>query len=150
MNTHRQPPSRRRRRRDGERGSAVVATVVLMITLTGGAIIWLTRDVDRQIAAVSQANAIALQAARSGAQHLAPASLRTPSDLVTIDPDSAGRAAAATTNALLDANDTIGHLETVMVTGDRVTVTVSVTEAGRTVTGRATATATAGVTQPGD
>ena len=84
-----------------------------------------------------------LQAARSGAQHLTPASLRTPSDLVTIDPDSAGQAAAATTNTLLDANHTVGHLQS-------VTVTVSVTEAGRTVTGRATATATAGVTQPGD
>ena len=152
MNTHRQPPPQRGRgrRRDGERGSAVVTTVVLMITLTGGAIIWLTRDVDRQIAAVSQANAIALQAARSGAQHLTPASLRTPADTVTIDPDSAGRAAAATTNTLLDANHTVGHLASVTVNGDRVTVTVSITEAGRTVTGRATATATAGVTQPGD
>lgn len=132
-----------------DRGSVVVTTVVLMVTLTGGALIWLTRDVDRQIAAVSQANAVALQAARAGAQRLTPASLRG-ADTVTIDPDGASRAATAAAGHLLDANHTVGRVETVTIAGDRITVTVSITEAGRTVTGQATAHATAGVTAPGD
>ena len=137
------------RRGRGDRGSAVVTTVVLMVTITGGALIWLTRDVDRQIAAVSQANAIALQAARAGAQHLTAASLRG-TDPVTLDPDAASHAATTTTSDLLDANRTTGRVEAVTITGDRITVTVSITEAGRTVTGQATARATAGVTRPGD
>ena len=132
-----------------DRGSVVLTTVVLMVTLTGGALIWLTRDVDRQIAAVSQANAVALQAARAGAQRLTPASLRS-AHTITIDRDAANRAATTTASNLLDANHTIGRVETVLITGDRITVTVSITEAGRTVTGQATAHATAGVTQAGD
>ena len=144
------PTRRRRRVRWGDdRGSVVVTTVVLMVTLTGGALIWLTRDVDRQIAAVSQANAVALQAARAGAQRLTPASLRG-ANTITIDRDTASRAATATASNLLDANHTVGRVETVLITGDRITVTVSITEAGRTVTGQATAHATAGVTQAGD
>ena len=144
------PANRHRRVRWGDdRGSVVVTTVVLMVTLTGGALIWLTRDVDRQIAAVSQANAVALQAARAGAQRLTPASLRG-ANTITIDRDAANRAATATAINLLDANHTVGRVETVLITGDRITVTVSITEAGRTVTGQATAHATAGVTQAGD
>ena len=142
--------SRRRPLRWGDdRGSVVVTTVVLMVTLTGGALIWLTRDVDRQIAAVSQANAVALQAARAGAQRLTPASLRG-ANAITIDRDAASRAATTTASDLLDANHTVGRVETVLIAGDRITVTVSITEAGRTVTGQATAHATAGVTQAGD
>ena len=144
------PSNHQRRLRWGDdRGSVVVTTVVLMVTLTGGALIWLTRDVDRQIAAVSQANAVALQAARAGAQRLTPASLRG-ANAITIDRDAASRAATTTASDLLDANHTVGRVETVLIAGDRITVTVSITEAGRTVTGQATAHATAGVTQAGD
>lgn len=130
-----------------DRGSAMVAAFTLMFALTGGSIIWLTRDVDRAVNAAAEADAVAFQAARAGAQAINPASLR--SSHPTLDPTAAATRATQTAATILTANQSVGRVVAVSVDGDRVTVTVAITEAGRTVTGRGTARLQAGITGPG-
>jgi hypothetical protein len=130
-----------------DRGSAMVTAVVLMLALTGGAILWLTRDHDRAVSAAAQADSVAFQAARAGAQAVAPASLRTSSPV--LDPAAAAARATSTAAALLASNGTTGHVVSVDVAGDRITVIVAITEAGRTVAGRGTARLAVGVTGDG-
>ena len=128
----------------GDAGSAMVASVVVMFSLTGGAILWLTWNVDRAINTTSDANAIAFQAARSAAQAIDPASLRTATPL--IDPAGAQQHATATVDTLTTTNAAMGKVLTVTVHGNRVTVTIALTENGRTVTGQGTARLATGVT----
>lgn len=134
---------RRPSHRGDDRGSATVAAIALMLSLTGGSLLWLTWNVDRSINAASDADAIAFQAARAGAQAIDPASLRTATPMVSADkaPQFAIDAAAA----LFAANETSGRVVSVNVEADRVTVIVEITEAGRTVTGQGTARLAVGV-----
>ena len=133
--------------RGGDRGSATVAAIVLMLSLIGGALLSLTWNVDRSINAASDADAIAFQAARAGAQAIDPASLRTTTP--TLNPNQAPQLAIDAAAALFAANDTTGRVISVNVTPDRVTVVVEITEAGRTVTGQGTARIAVGVAGEG-
>ena len=130
-------------RRGDDRGSATVAAILLMLSLTGGSLIWLTWNVDRSINAAGEADAIAFQAARAGAQAVEPASLRTTTP--TLNADQAPRLALDATAALFAANETTGRVLSVNIAPDRVTVVVEITEAGRTVTGQGTARLAVGV-----
>ena len=134
-------------RRGDDRGSATVAAIALMLSLTGGSLQWLTWNVDRSINAASDANAIAFQAARAGAQAIDPASLRT--DTPTLNADRAPQLAINAAASLFAANETAGRVVSVLVEADRVTVIVEITEAGRTVTGQGTARLAVGVTGEG-
>lgn len=126
-----------------DRGSATVAAIVLMLSLTGGALLWLSWNVDRSINAASDADAIAFQAARAGAQAVDPASLRTATPI--LNHDLAPELALNAATSLLAANETTGRVVSVEVGPDRVTVVVEITEAGRTVTGQGTARLAVGV-----
>ena len=134
-------------RRGDDQGSATVAAIVLMLSRVGGALLWLTWNVDRSINAASDADAIAFQAARAGAQAVDPASLRTTTP--TLNADQAPQLAIAAATTLLAANDTSGRVVSVNVATDRVTVIVEIIEAGRTVTGQGTARIVVGVTGDG-
>ena len=118
-----------------------------MLTLTGGALLWLPWTAARSINAASDADAIAFQAARAGAQAIDPASLRTATP--TLDADQAPELAIAAAAALFAANETTGRVISVSVAPDRVTVVVEITEAGRTVTGQGTARLAVGVGREG-
>ena len=124
-------------------GSATVAALALTLSLIGGALLWLTWNVDRSINAASDADAIAFQAARAGAQAVDPASLRTSTP--TIDRDRAPQLAVDTASALFTTNATLGRVVSVNVESDRVTVVVEITEAGRAITGQGTARLAVGV-----
>ncbi len=126
-----------------DRGSATVAAIVLMLSLTGGALLWLSWNVDRSINAASDADAIAFQAARAGAQAVDPASLRTATPV--LNRDLALELAVDAATSLFAANETSGRVVSVEVGPDRVTVVVEITEAGRTVTGQGTARLAVGV-----
>jgi Tfp pilus assembly protein PilX len=120
----------------GDRGSGMVTGLVLMFVFTAGAVVWLARDVDRAISNRSAAQSVAFQAARSGAQQVETSALRTGASTgVVIDDAAARRAAAATAAQLFDSHRLDGKVTSIVVELDRVTVTVEVTDAGRTVTG---------------
>lgn len=126
-----------------DRGSATVAAIVLMLSLTGGALLWLSWNVDRSINAANDADAIAFQAARAGAQAVDPASLRTATPV--LNPNLAPQLAVEAAASLFATNETTGRVISVDVGADRVTVVVEITEAGRTVTGQGTARLAVGV-----
>lgn len=130
-------------RRGDDRGSATVAAIALMLSLIGGSLLWLTWNVDRSINAASDADAIAFQAARAGAQAIDPASLRT--ETPALNPEQAPQLAIDAAASLFAANETAGRVVSVQVEADRVTVIVEITEAGRTVTGQGTARLAVGV-----
>jgi hypothetical protein len=120
----------------GDRGSATVTGVVLMFAFTAAAIIWLARDVDRAVSDRASAQSIAFQAARSGAQQVDIAALRVrPGAPISIDPALARPAVESTAARLLDAYGLDGMVTAIDVAGDRVTVSLEVRTAGRTVTG---------------
>ena len=126
----------------GERGSAMVTGVVLMFAFTAGAIIWLSRDVDRAVSDRASAQSIAFQAARSGAQQIDLDALRRrPGAPIEVDPGLARPAVASTAERLLDAYDLDGRITAVDVVADRVTVTLEIESAGRVVTGTGSARA---------
>jgi cytosine/adenosine deaminase-related metal-dependent hydrolase len=129
-------------RLSGERGSAMVAGLVLMFSFTAGAIVWLARDVDRMVATRASTQSIAFQAARSGAQQLDVGRLRAATGPgVTVDERTAVQAVSRTADRLLEAYGLEGSVATVSVTDDQVTVTVTVGEDGRSVTGTGSARA---------
>ena len=132
-----------RARAGGDRGSATVAAIVVMLSLIGGSLLWLTWNVDRSINAAGDADAIAFQSARAGAQAIDPASLRTATP--TLSAAEAPHMATDAAAALFASNETIGRVISVNVQSDRVTVVVEITEAGRTVTGQGTARIAVGV-----
>jgi hypothetical protein len=119
----------------------MVTGVVLMFAFTAGAIIWLARDVDRAVSDRASAQSIAFQAARSGAQQIDVDVLRRPDGAIAIDPDLARPAAEDAAARLLVAYDLDGRITAVDVVGDRITVTLEVETAGRTVTGTGSARA---------
>ena len=133
-----------------ETGSASVLTLLLMLSLTGGAILWLSRDVDRAINTAAEADSVAFQSARAAAQAIDPASLRASTP--RIDPVAAHQRAVDAAAQMLAANGSVGAVTAVEVSpaGDRVTVSVQLVEAGQTVTGRGTARLAVGVAAEGD
>jgi hypothetical protein len=128
----------------GDRGSTMVTGVVLMFAFTAGAIIWLARDVDRAVSERASAQSIAFQAARSGAQQVDIEALRRgPGAPIAIDPGLARSAVESTARRLLDAYGLGGMITAIDVAGDRVTVSLEVQAAGRTLTGTGSARAQA-------
>ncbi len=117
-------------------GSGLVAGITLIFAFTFVGLVWLARDVDTSVSNRSTASSVAFQAARSGAQATQIPALRDGRDPV-IDPTAARRAATETAYRLLDGYDARGTV-TVEIGANHVTATVTITEAGRTVTGVAT------------
>jgi len=122
----------------GERGSGLVAGIVLIFAFTFLGMVWLARDVDRGVSNRSAAQSIAFQAARSGAQSASIADLRNNADASGIDEQAARRAATATADALFASYDVDGSITSIDVIGDRVAVTVVITDGSVTVTGAGT------------
>ena len=118
-------------------GAGLVAAFVILFAFTFLGLVWLARDVDRSVSNRSAAQSIAFQAARSGAQAADVSALRgEPSP--TLDAGAARRAAASTAATLFTSYGLSGSVTDLRVEADRVTVSVAVTDAGRTVTGTGT------------
>jgi hypothetical protein len=113
-----------------------VAGIALIFAFTFLGLVWLARDVDRGVSNRSAAQSIAFQAARSGAQAAAITDLRSGATLV--DPAGAGRAATSTANALFTSYGVDGAVTSIEVVADSVSVSVTITDDGRTVTGAGT------------
>jgi len=124
-------------RGQGDRGSGLVTGITLIFAFTFLGLVWLARDVDRSVSNRSTAQSIAFQAARSGAQAATVADLRT-GDAVVIDRATARASASRTATALFDSYGVSGTITSINVEDDRVTVSVSITDAGKTVTGLGT------------
>ena len=133
-----QTPGVTPKRLRGERGSGLVAGIVLIFAFTFLGMVWLARDVDRGVSNRSAAQSIAFQAARSGAQSASIADLRNNADAGAIDEPAARRAATATADALFASYDVDGSITSIEVDGDRVAVTVEITDGSVTVTGAGT------------
>ncbi len=121
----------------GDRGSGFVAGIALIFAFTFLGLVWLARDVDRSVSNRSTAQSIAFQAARSGAQAALVPGLRT-GEGVTIDEVEARSAAASTANALFASYDVSGSITSITLEGDAVTVSLTISDAGTTVTGLGT------------
>jgi hypothetical protein len=117
----------------GERGAGLVAGIALIFAFTFLGLVWLARDVDRGVSNRSAAQSIAFQAARSGAQAAAIADLRT--GVTVIDPAAARQAALSTADSLFRSYRVNGRIVSVQIDADRVSVTLTITDGGRTVTG---------------
>ncbi len=123
-------------RAQGERGSGLVAGIALIFAFTFLGLVWLAHDVDRGVSNRSAAQSIAFQAARSGAQSAAIIDLRSGVSLV--DPAAASRAAMSTASSLFQSYGVQGSVTSVDVVADSVSVSVTITDDGRTVTGAGT------------
>mgnify|MGYP001811759936 CR=1 FL=1 len=120
----------------GTQGSGLVAAVTLIFAFTFLGLVWLARDVDRGVSNRSAAQSIAFQAARSGAQSASIPDLRRQRGVaVAIDAERAASAARLTAAELFASYELQGLVTSVVVSGDRVSVTVRVTENGVTATG---------------
>ena len=120
----------------------MVAGITLIFAFTFVGLVWLARDVDRSVSNRSTANAVAFQSARSAAQAADVADLRLGRP-PAIEVDRARRAGTETARALFDSYGVSGTIR-ILVAGDEVTATVTITDAGRTVTGIATVEAQRG------
>lgn len=120
----------------GDRGAGLVAGIALIFAFTFLGLVWLARDVDRGVSNRSAAQSIAFQAARSGAQSAALVDLR--SGTAVIDPAAARQAAASTAASLFASYRVDGRVTSVDVDGDRVSVSVTITDNGLVVTGAGT------------
>lgn len=136
-----------RRHATSDNGAGAVAMIILMFAFTAGAIIWLSRDVDRAIGAAAEADSIAFQAARAAAQEIDPASLAAGTPV--IDPDAARARARVTVAQLCDANHTTCTVTAVDPYPDRVAVTVQIPGPGGLATGTGQARIATGVTGEG-
>ncbi|MEY2975625.1 MAG: hypothetical protein RIR49_2045 [Actinomycetota bacterium] len=127
--------------RSDDRGTALVSALVTLTAITVGSVLWLARDVDTSLSIRSTVDAIAFQAARSGAQQLDVRDLRGATPEVRVDPDRASRAARSTARRLLVGEGLRGEVIAVSAVDDRVRVTVRVD--GPVTPAEATATAVA-------
>lgn len=127
---------RSNRRLTDDRGSGLVAGLTLIFAFTFVGLVWLARDVDRSVANRSTANSIAFQSARSGAQAAFVPGLRLGAE-PEVNPSAAMAAASNTATRLFKSYKVTGSVS-VVVDFDQVTSTVTITEAGRQVTGSAT------------
>jgi hypothetical protein len=113
-------------RRGGERGSAVVTALVLLFAFTAGGVIWLSRDVNRVVANRSAAQSIAFQSARAGAQQVEVGSLREPGgSTVELNAELARREGVRIADELFEAYGVSGT-SSMVISGDTVTVTVTI------------------------
>ena len=128
------------RRFRSERGSGLVVGIVLIFAFTFLGLVWLARDVDRGVSNRSTAGSIAFQAARSGAQSAFAPDLRLGHE-PSVDPAAGTSAAIATAHRLFASYGVAGTIS-VVVEHDTVSTVVTITDAGRTVTGSATVEAT--------
>jgi hypothetical protein len=113
-------------RRGGERGSAVVTALVLLFAFTAGGVIWLSRDVNRVVANRSAAQSIAFQSARAGAQQVEVGSLREPGgSTVELNGELARREGVRIADELFEAYGVSGT-SSMVISGDKVTVTVTI------------------------
>jgi hypothetical protein len=108
--------------------------------------VWLSRTVDQSLDDRTNAAAVAFQAARAGAQAIDPVAARA--GVASIDPLAARAAVVSTTQRLLAANGDTGSLSSLSIVSNRVTVSVTITTAGRPATGTASASAVVGVDAP--
>lgn len=120
----------------GDRGSGLIAGIALIFAFTFLGLVWLARDVDRGVSNRSAAQSIAFQAARSGAQSASATDLRSGTNV--IEPAAATRAAMSTAAALFASYRVDGTVISVDVAADSVSVSVEITDGGRTVTGAGT------------
>jgi len=125
-----------RRRCSSDHGSGLVVGIVLIFAFTFLGLVWLARDVDRGVSNRSAAQSIAFQAARSGAQATAVTDLR--SGVAVIDAAAASRAATSTAGALFSSYGVEGAVTSIEVVADSVSVSVTITDDGRVVTGSGT------------
>jgi Tfp pilus assembly protein PilX len=126
------------RRLRGERGAGLVAGIALIFAFTFLGLVWLARDVDRGVSNRSAAQSIAFQAARSGAQAASITSLRSGGESTAIDEAQARRQAARTADAMFASYGVDGSITSITVEGDRVSVTLVITDGGLSVTGSGT------------
>jgi hypothetical protein len=131
---------------ESDRGSATVLMITLCFTFLAGSLVWLSRTVDQSLDDRTNAAAIALQAARAGAQAIDRASLRDGRALV--DPIGARVAATSTVNRLLAENGDSGSIAAMSIDANQVTVSVTITTTGRPATGSASASAVVGIDAP--
>lgn len=119
------------RRLRGERGTAIITVTVLLFTVTFGSIVYLSRDVNRVVSHRSAAQSIAFQSARAGAQQVRPGSLRNGGgEVVELDEFAAREEAIRVGNRLFSSYGVAGAIRStdVVVRGDTVTVTATVTD----------------------
>jgi hypothetical protein len=119
----------------------VITGLVVMFSFTFSALVYLVRDVDRGISHRAPAQAVAFQAARSGAQQIDPQSLRTgQAEMVRLDPVAAERAAreavmqSMRSQALEDSGQRVQVVE-IVVGADQVEVHVEIRDGARVATG---------------
>jgi hypothetical protein len=86
----------------------------------------------------SAAQSIAFQAARSGAQESSVRDLRSGATAIVIDASAARAAAGRTAASLFASYGVEGTVTSVVVSSDRVSVSLSITDGGVTVTGSGT------------
>lgn len=134
-------PGSRDKRFRGDHGSGLVAGIALIFAFTFLGLVWLARDVDRGVSNRSTAQSIAFQAARSGAQAASVPDLRegTGDDaVVRIDAPAAREAAQRVATSLFASYGVDGTVTSIVVDFDKVSVAVSITDSGQTVTGAGT------------
>ena len=132
------------RRCRGDRGMATVTALVLLFAFTAAGVIWLARDANRSVSNRTAAQSIAFQAARSGAQQVAVASLRQGAE-VRVDEGAARQAAVSTAADLFAGYEVAGRVVDVTLVGhDTVQVEVRISDPAGDVTGIAAATAEGG------
>jgi hypothetical protein len=124
-------------RLSGDVGSGFVAGITLIFAFTFLGLVWLARDVDRSVSNRSTAQSIAFQAARSGAQAAFVPKLRS-AEVVVVDQTAARSAAMTTAHALFESYDVSGSVTSIEIDVDAVTVSLTITDAGLTVTGLGT------------
>ena len=122
----------------GDHGSGLVAGIALIFAFTFLGLVWLARDVDRGVSNRSAAQSIAFQAARSGAQATSITSLRSGVETTAIDESQARQQATRTAAALFASYEVAGSITSIVVEGDRVSVTLVITDDSQIVTGSGT------------
>ena len=114
------------RRGRGDRGSAVVTALVLLFAFTAGGVIWLSRDVNRVVTNRSAAQSIAFQSARAGAQQVEVGALRSNGDATVVLNDDRARAEGLRIAGELFAAYGVTGSSSMAISGDTVTVTVTI------------------------
>lgn len=134
-----------RSRLNGETGSAVVAALVLVLAMTGGASIWLARDVGIALSQSGVAHEIAFEVARHGAQQIDVAALRDGSmPAVTLDAAAVREMVPAVFERALSDRAVSGRLLDLDIDGDTVIVVVVIDGGTSPAIGRAAARAVIG------
>lgn len=117
----------------------IITSAILLFSFTFSGLVWLVRDVDRQISQTAPAHSLAFQAARAGAQQIVIASLREagPPQL-RIDVTAAQAAVheavreSLRSDALASSMVRVEVID-VQVVGDLVTVEVEIIDGGHSV-----------------